>query len=427
MAATESLLCLVSKAHWDDADEARSSALVRDETFSWPLFWELAAFNSVVPMAVGRLEARSVRVPLAAKKAVETIASQNAKRREWTLHLLRVLEKAGIDVYLLKGFLLGELVYQNPSYKRMNDVDILLKPALVKEAVALLLNNGFRFSNSSLLGAETIDFRLHHAPPLVSADNTTLIGLHWGLTSPYAKRGPRGDIFEGDQTVVIDGVKASALSFENNLLHLCIHLPFFKIGLRELADVSNLVLHAGDALDVDLFYQRAKAWHCEDAVYRVLTLANRVIPFAMKIRSLKKRTLYVSDTHKREQLEVLLRSRSVYVGQIEKSFVLFKMAKSYADRRRHLFKQWQLFFRVPKEEQARLLAVTPENLSRFSGIAASGRLFFALAQNLGPFFLTVISVKNALSLLKQRFFDKNTGDALRTDLADAETLMGSIE
>jgi hypothetical protein len=104
---------------------------------------------------------------------------------------------------------------------------------------------------------------------------------------------------------------------------------------------------------------------------------------------------YVTDTKLRAcDLKLLLRSRSTYIGKVEKNFALFKLATRFSDRWYHLKEQWRLVLRVPEVERHRLL-MRPV---RFSGAKAAAALCFAMMQDLGVKLFIAITLKNVLSL-----------------------------
>ena len=289
----------------------------------------------------------------------------------------------------------------------MNDIDIIIPPKYIKKALVIFNNHAFEFAGENLLGKKAIDFRLHHSPPLVHWESNTIIGLHWGLLSPLARRHPTTDIFLGHTKLKIENNYAHILSLELNLLHLCIHLPFFKIGLRELADVANLALFGENNIDWPLFFETAKKWHALDAVFRVFSLSHALIPWCNPyvqeklnyIENKLKHSRYILDTNSRKNNPaLLLASRSTYISQIEKHFILFKLSKRYEDKFFHLKEQWRLFFIIPKDEKKRLNIYT----SYFDKISlkSSRLLWFSLAQDLGYYYLTFITLHNLFSLVK---------------------------
>lgn len=402
----ERLACLLSKAHINNSEKLLVEDLIKSRDFCFKNFDQIVNFNGVSLLVYSKLS--MLEKDLACEK-LKKIQELNATRRSKFLQLLSDFNAQNIPVYILKGFLLGELVYKNFSYKKMNDIDILIPKKYIQDALVIFNSHDFNFPGKKLLGKKAIDFRLHHSPPLVNQESNTIIGLHWGLLSPLAKRHPTTDIFLGQKTLKIENLNAHLLSFEHNLLHLCIHLPFFKIGLRELADVANLALFGAEEINWPFFFETAKKWRALDAVYRVFSLSDALIPWCNsyvqnKLNNIQKKlnnSPYIQDTNLRIEIPALLiRSRSTYVAQIEKHFILFKLSKNYQDKAFHLKEQWRLFFNIPTEEKERL----DVNFSNFNNrtYKSSRLLWFSLAQDLGHYYLSLVTLNNLFSLLKSR-------------------------
>ena len=114
----------------------------------------------------------------------------------------------------------------------------------------------------------------HHAPPFFSRDLKLMVGTHWGLITPLA---PYTIDYDAIWSRVVDvdfyGHPAKAMAPEDNLHHLCVHLPYYKCGLRELADIYNLVRH--QPIDWGLFAAEVAKAKTENLVYHALSLVQR--------------------------------------------------------------------------------------------------------------------------------------------------------
>jgi hypothetical protein len=185
---------------------------------------------------------------------------------------------------------------------------------------------------------------------------------------------------------------------EENLLHLCIHLPFFKIGLRELADVSNLCRVAEPEIDWHRFAELVKRWHAEDAAYRVLSLARAVLPFPLPeflLRQWEARatSLSIDDTRSRIATPgLLLKSRSTHIAKIEKAFAFFRLTGNYREKCGSWLAMWKLTLFPSREELPRLLAK--------SRVQAARKIWSAMARELGQGPLVLVTLLNVASLGK---------------------------
>jgi hypothetical protein len=409
----------------------------------WEAFFSLAESNSAQVLASRRIRELGLTnlIPESHRALAEEweakaarIREAGEKRAEWMGKLLLEANQAGVEVILLKGGILGPALYGDSAYKKMNDIDILVRPEHAEAMVECLRRAGFN-SVGGLLGKKEIDSSSHHSPPFVSPDLKCVIGLHWGLCSPYSVWKPdvRG-IWKRCAEVTAYGQRAFRMSWEDNMLHLCIHLPFYKTGVRELADVFNITV-SGE-VDWVKFEILAKRWRAQDAAYRVLRLAGALRPAGVPddlIAKLKRRALLFTqeDTEKRAALGAsLIRFRSVHIGKIEKAFSVFRLSRCYTERVGAWAKTWELTFWPKDEELKRLFA-----LERFESpwrlwwvrLQAPMRCWGALARDYGDLAVVLITLLNIATVLKEtarRLFVKD-GEPIRFHPAAA--LLESLE
>ncbi|OFZ74086.1 MAG: hypothetical protein A2451_05840 [Bdellovibrionales bacterium RIFOXYC2_FULL_39_8] len=199
------------------------------------------------------------------------------------------------------------------------------------------------------------------------------------------------------------------MSLEDNLYHLAIHLPFYKIGLRELADVSNLVRNATRPVDWDKFKKIVDYGQAWNSVYRVLTLADALIPFSFpeRIREwAKERALSstVRDTEKRSKNRaLLLRSRSTFAAKLEKYFVIHRFSSLASEKVGAIVKTWQeLLF--PDDLEARRIYGVIEWRSWWQKVVGHRKFVFliwhAMALDHGMLALTIMTAINIINCFK---------------------------
>lgn len=368
------------------------------------------------------------------QKKYADIIMRNEKRIAWTRKLLQTACEAGIPVVVLKGAMLADSIYKMPGYKKMNDLDILVKKSDVEKFISLLKSIRFQ-SVGALIGKKEFDPESYHTPPWVSEDLGCLIGLHWGLSSPHAQWTP-DDIWPRTAEAVVAGVKAYRMSWEDQLLHLCIHLPFYKNGLRELADVYNLILFCEPAIQWSDFAERVRDWKAEDAAYRVLSLADAIVPLSLPTLLMKKwkkkssrQTL--QDTYFRTlNPSKILASRSTHIAKIEKAYAVFKLTENHQERTLAWAKMWKDLL-YPKTKE--LKRITPSSqiddnpsllLMAKSRVAAPLRIWNAMARDHGQLPLILMTAANMVTLAKtsmqeikkrgiRKAFSKESGNSIQ--------------
>ena len=287
----------------------------------------------------------------------------------------------------------------------MNDLDLLLSQKdenLGKTCLDELdyQSIGDIFDNFDMGGDS------HHTPPYISHDLKCITGLHWGLNSKYSPfKINHEDIFKNIVPIELNGIKAWRMSWEDNLLHLCVHLPFYKTGIRELADVANLINKTEQEFDWEKFKKMVMTQNLADPVYRVLHLAQAMIYFKIPEdlnEYLNKNAFKYTkaDTKKRiANTELLLASRCTHIAKIEKYFVVFKLATKFTEKIGALLKMYQLWFFCKTLEMKQIMGVlnikTPFHYLVYRFIVPV-LIWKAMARDHGNIPLAIVTFQNFL-------------------------------
>ena len=328
-----------------------------------------------------------------------------------TRHVTKILKAAHsehLEVIVLKGGMLGSVLYGNPNYKKMNDIDVLVRFEDARRLAGLLRRKDF-LSVGQLFGEEEFSDKSHHSPPFVSRDLKCMVGLHWGLTSPYARwKHDTGEIWQRKLAVTVCSAPAFRMSWEDNLLHLCIHLPFFKVGVRELADVYNIGLFAQPGIDWKCFDALVEKWRAEDAAWRVLSLSDCLQPLGVPRELLDKWQQHVTsftrnDTMRRLALgQALIATRSVHIGKIEKAFSILRISRNFPERFFAWAATWKLTFWPKALELPRLQGVLPGQTTwLWSRLTAGYHCWNAMARDYGQIPLTVVTLANVGIVMRE--------------------------
>jgi hypothetical protein len=409
-------LCLLNLARWSDGAAENEVRRLAQRGLSWEEMGRLAELNAVAPLTLKNVGAAGLTasVPHPVLEAWETataaVRAAAAARQEHGGRLLAALERAGVETIVLKGSLFAASLYGNPAYKKMNDVDLLVRFADAERALATLRAEGFR-GVGELFGEKEISARSHHAPPYVSEDLACVIGPHWGLCSPLAPWRPDLDgIWERKAPVEVAGARAWRMSWEDNLLHLCIHLPFFKIGLRELADVYNVALFAEPGIDWPRFDALVARWRAEDAAYRVLRLTDALVDLGIPAAMLERwraraRAFTREDTDARAaRPDLILESRSTQVARIEKAYAVFKLTGKYSERARAWAGMWAGLLWPKEAEALKLSGLEPGargwRARSAARLRAPAKLWRAMAREHGQVPLAAMTAINAGILVR---------------------------
>lgn len=435
----ERLLILMSLATRSDReqDEAKAAAAeVRD----WDGLFQLADDNACAPLVwsnLGRAELRA-RVPGGVAGRFEGAAQKVREANEARLVVARELfarfAAQRIPVVILKGILFAETLYHDPYYKKMNDVDILVRRADLDAIYAIYDEMRF-FSAAELVGGNPRKQEKfsHHAPPFFSRDLKCMIGTHWGLITPLA---PYTIDYEAIWSRVVDidfyGHPAKSMAPEDNLHHLCVHLPYYKTGVRELADIYNLVRAHEQTLDWDLFLaevDKAQTWNL---IHHALSLADRLcpmVPVQEAIRRVEpKASWYFKDDTARKTARIgrLLRSRSVHLSRIEKAFADLNATKKASEKWHALGRMWAGILAPPGEDVERMNAlVEPGALDRLAGRAVTPwRICRVFARDVGAGMFVAIMGKSFYDCVKQTVRAPLGANGAQEDYASMASKLG---
>ncbi len=208
--------------------------------------------------------------------------------RHWLSHDLAVermaqavvgaLEVAGIEYRLLKGVVLANSLYPDPSMRVFSDVDVLVRSSEFTRAANLIaaspeagglgalralpeLRPGFddRFGREVLLRSGSIEIDLHR----------TLVD------GPYGLRVNLQDLFDAPRTVTLGGQEVLTVGRSAQFLHACFSAvlgewPPRLMVLRDVVELLGSDRHAVDAAEV---LQMAGRWRAQPVVALAVNLA----------------------------------------------------------------------------------------------------------------------------------------------------------
>ena len=135
----------------------------------------------------------------------------------------RAFEERGIRWVTFKGVVLAETAYAEPALRMFADLDVLVHPEDLEEAVRVLLAHG-----AAHLGAGWADLdRLGIAQVSMQLRHGTVLDLHWHPFSlAWARRAFPVDVdglLRRARTVSVQGVSVRTLSPEDTVVHLGVH------------------------------------------------------------------------------------------------------------------------------------------------------------------------------------------------------------
>jgi hypothetical protein len=214
-----------------------------------------------------RLETQTRRVAFAA-----VIAERECRA------IVAALSHAGVQpVVLLKGAVLGHLVYPDPVLRSTNDLDLLVQSDQLALACDAATTIGYQptdlFPNRPASGVAYHERLLSRE--VVPGRVRQPIELHTGFAQPFRHRLAMQELLDRSLPFIAGGAPAHRLDDEDMLLHLAVHLAreqFLSPG-KHLYDVHLWVTRGVRWPEV---LGRAKRYHVETALFETLRLARDV-------------------------------------------------------------------------------------------------------------------------------------------------------
>lgn len=183
------------------------------------------------------------------------------------------LAAAGVRVAVLKGLHLAAAVYENPAFRWMTDIDLLVPPDQLAAARAALLADGYTPEGPD-------DPTLHHVARLAKP-RATPIELHLDLCPEPNPFGIRMEpLWERMVPVAVGKQRALGLSAEDLVLHLCVHSAYNHrclVPLRNILDVVMVLSRNADGFDWRRLEEEARRTGTGRAVFCGLSLAREML------------------------------------------------------------------------------------------------------------------------------------------------------
>lgn len=390
-------------------EEKREAISLAGSVTDWNEFWRVADDNRTAPLVQYNMEKlkifslvpKTVRDRFVARSA--EIRNANEGRLAVAKKFLKKFNERKIPVVILKGVNFAETIYKNPYYKRMNDIDILIRFADIDAIYDVYEEMGF-FCAAELVGGNPRKQEKfsHHAPSFFSRDLKCMIGTHWGLITPMAPyRIDYPAIWSRVRDFKFYNLKVLTMTPEDNLHHLCVHLPYYKAGLKEIADIYNLVRHYGNEIDWSVFLREVAKAKTENPVYHALSLANRLCPvpkFDEIIAAVKPKTSWYfrRDTARKiRDLAILVRMRSVHMARIEKNFSDFNITKKALEKWKYYLLMWHGLLFPPIEDVIKMNAYRDPGLGRrlLGRVITPLKIFRVFSRDLGAKIFILILIK----------------------------------
>lgn len=200
------------------------------------------------------------------------------RAQEEQARILNGLAEACVGkVVLLKGPVLGAMVYDEPFERVSNDLDLLIGESGAPLAAQAMLALGYQEKNT--FEGRPVSRSLYHERlfwrTLVEGRVRFPVELHTAFAQTTRYRIPYTALIDRALPFPQGGPFAYRLTDVDQLLHLAIHLcrEQFKSPLKNLLDVHYWI---NRGIDWPLAVARARAWGCATAFAQTIRLSERL-------------------------------------------------------------------------------------------------------------------------------------------------------
>lgn len=173
--------------------------------------------------------------------------------------LLGSLHDAGIETTILKGVALVLLYYQDLGLRSLGDVDVLIRPHNVANAIDTLSELGWKKMGRPPRVLTEIYLDTRRAINF-SSDRIAKLDLHWHVMDETCR--PNGDdwFWSGAIRTTVRGVETLAMNPTDQLLHVCAHeARWTPIPLpRWIVDVMMILRTSAGDVDWDRLVSHAR-------------------------------------------------------------------------------------------------------------------------------------------------------------------------
>jgi len=248
----------------------------------WPLVLERAYAHQVYPLLYRNLrELGFPGVPDAVqaelKGAFLSNAFHNQLLAEELARLLGLLGEAGIPVIPLKGVALAQSLYGDAALRVCSDIDILVPPNTVPEALGLIRASGYRDDFREPFFCDLV-MRYGRHYDVVREDRALSyrLELHWKFLHNSSKNDEAiTDLWAEVRPKAFFGVRAYTLTPEWEFLYLAMHATDHQWMLKWLVDIHEISSFA--SVDWQMVMKKAEHLELDLVVRQTLTACSLLL------------------------------------------------------------------------------------------------------------------------------------------------------
>lgn len=211
-----------------------------------------AELHGMAPWLLMRIRDTRAEVPDACRRELAALAFRHADagriRTRALLEITERLDRHGIGVLVLKGAALAHLIYDPPGLRPMRDIDVLVAPAQLGRAAAVMSELGYEAKGDVSLPDH------HHLPTVSRTVERLRVSVevhHDALTRDNIGSIRVDSLSEPARELTVAGATLRTLGHIDMLRHLCRHIlePGETTRIGSALDIMMYAVKYADRID----------------------------------------------------------------------------------------------------------------------------------------------------------------------------------
>ncbi|MFC1948351.1 nucleotidyltransferase family protein [Chloroflexota bacterium] len=259
-----------------------------EQLSDWDLLLEKAIYQRLVCLVAHHLrsEELSAFVPQSIQQTLHNIyytsLVRNMLLQNELSKLLSSFQQEGIPNIVLKGAAMLGNVYQDISLRSMGDMDILVHPDHLNQAVDVALEQGYSHITSPH-SQETARKKLRHLATMQNRETRITLEIHQHIEdvdSPY--HFDLRNFWDRAHRINISGADTLILAPEELLIHLSLNFIRdrhydSRNAIGQLCDISEVITYFRESLNWNLLETMAKELGIESTLHCALYICKQVL------------------------------------------------------------------------------------------------------------------------------------------------------
>lgn len=266
-------LCLLLGLIGYENNKIRLDLIVTQHAFNWETFVELIKHHRVYPyinqiINIYKFDFIPDDILLRVKQMCTQNTFQMFHLYAEQLNICKVFHENSIQVIMLKGPVMAEMLFGDISNRTSKDLDVLVAPQDVAKAENLLKELGYESEYTSVL--HTDKWNEHHRS-FRHFGKSTEVELHWRLNPEVGNEPSFQELWERSMSRMVSGQRIHCLGTEDLFLFLVTHgARHVWFRLRWLIDIDRLVKNG---MDWKLIFNMADRYSANAVVGQALILS----------------------------------------------------------------------------------------------------------------------------------------------------------